>query len=151
MLFRSEHLKEKILREWKSKDLGPVDTFGGFQIKRNRTKRLLHIHQTLYTNKLLERLQMHQCHPTHLLIPACTVLKLDVHLLSKDEASLYRQIVGSALYLCNNTRLDIAYTAGQLARFTATPAEAHLHHVKQLLRYQHSNLFLARHWYVRSV
>ena len=133
--FKVDHIKNKILKEWKSKDLGPVDTFVGFQIKRNRSRRLLHIHQSLYTQKLLERLSMHQCHPTYLPIQAGTVLKPDKNLLGQDEASLYRQIVGSALYLANNTRLDIAYAVGQLARFMAQPAKSHLRCAKQLLRY----------------
>ncbi len=70
-------IKAQILEQWKSKDLGSVDTFVGFQIRRNRQRRSLHIHQTLYTTKLLDRLSMSNANPTYLPIPAGTVLKPD--------------------------------------------------------------------------
>ncbi len=131
-----DHIKTQILKEWKRKDFGPVDTFVGFQIKRNRTKRALHIHQSLYTKKLLERLAMNNCHPTYLPMPAGTVLKPDKdHLLDQGNSFVYRQIVGSALYLAINTCLDFSYAVGQLARFMAQPAETHLQYAKQLFRY----------------
>lgn len=129
-------IKAQILEQWKSKDLGPVDTFVGFQIQRNRQKRSLHIHQTLYITKLLNRLSMNKANPCYLPISAGTVLKPDKkNLLNRDETGLYRQIVGSAIYLANNTRPDISYAVGQLARFMATPAVIHIQHAKQLLRY----------------
>lgn len=52
-----------------------------------------------------------------------------------QEAKLYRTIVGSAIYLANNTRLDIAYAVGQLARFMASPKQRMLRLTKHLLRY----------------
>ena len=71
-----------------------------------------------------------------LLIPAGTVLKPDTeNTLEYDDATVYRQIVGSTIYLANCTRSDISYTVGQLARFMATPAESHYWLSKQLLRY----------------
>ncbi|KAI0999465.1 hypothetical protein K3495_g8733 [Podosphaera aphanis] len=80
---------------------------------------------------------MLNCNPTELSMPAGTVLKdADEHeLLDDDESGLYRQIVGSTIYLCNNTRPDIAYPVGQLARFMSKPGEPHLKMAKQLLRY----------------
>jgi len=54
---------------------------------------------------------------TSLLIPTGIVLKSvdKVELLLKsDEITLYRQIVGSVLYLSNNTRFDTSYVIGQL-------------------------------------
>jgi hypothetical protein len=39
----------------------------------------------------------------------------DKSLLEGDEITIYRQIVGSVLYLLNNTRPDMLYAIGQLA------------------------------------
>lgn len=129
-------IKGQILEQWKSKDLGPVDTFVGFQIQRNRQRRSLHIHQTLYITKLLDRLSMSKANLNYLPISAGTVLKPDEkNLLDQSKTGLYRQIVGSAIYLASNTRPDISYAVGQLARFMASPAEMHIQHAKQLLRY----------------
>jgi hypothetical protein len=56
-----------------------------------------------------------------------TVLKEieDDELLCDDNAALYRQIVGSTIYLSNGTRPDISYAVGQLARFMAKPKLTH--------------------------
>jgi hypothetical protein len=54
---------------------------------------------------------------------------------SKDQAAIYRTIVGSVIYLANYTRPDIVYTVRQLARMMARLNENHMLIVKQLLRY----------------
>ena len=133
--------KTRILREWRCKDLGPAEVFVGFQIDRDRTNRTLKLHQTMYTKKLLERLKMDNCNPTKLPIPAGTVLKADIESpLEYDDATVYRQIIGSTIYLSNCTRLDISYAVGQLARFMAAPGESHYRLSKQLLRYLNGTL-----------
>jgi hypothetical protein len=69
-------------------------------------------------------------------MPAGTVLKeTEVDLLTGDDIIVYCQVVGSVLYLANNTRPDIAYAVGQLARFMAKPAKIHYQHAHTLLRY----------------
>src|SRR5580693_7236174 len=98
-------MKAKILKQWKGKDLKAVDTFVGFQIVRNRKERTLTIHQSFYTTKLLERLGMDKSNPVALPIPTGTVLKsTDDDLLEGDDIIVYRQIVGSTIFLANNTR-----------------------------------------------
>jgi hypothetical protein len=75
---------------------------------------------------------------TSLSILAGIVLKSvdeDEFLLESDEVTLYRQIVGSVLYLLNNTRPDTSYAVGQLARFMSKPAIIYLRMCKHLLRY----------------
>jgi hypothetical protein len=54
---------------------------------------------------------------------------------SKDQAAIYRTIVGSVIYLANCTRPDITYIVRQLARMIARPNENYLSIAKQLLRY----------------
>ncbi|KAI0991198.1 hypothetical protein K3495_g16989, partial [Podosphaera aphanis] len=70
-------------------------------------------------------------------MPAGTILEEadESSLLEKEDKSLYQQIVGSGIYLSNNTRPDIAYCVGQLARFMSRPGGIHLKMAKQLLRY----------------
>jgi hypothetical protein len=74
---------------------------------------------------------------TSLLILTGIVLKLvdDDSLLEGDNITIYRQIVGSVLYLSNNTRPNTSYTIGQLARFISKPAAIYLQMYKQLLQY----------------
>jgi len=53
---------------------------------------------------------MDNCNPAKLLIPAGTVLKADIKSpLKYNNATIYRQIIGSIIYLLNYTRLDISY------------------------------------------
>jgi hypothetical protein len=84
---------------------------------------------------------MSNYNPRALPIAAGTVLKstehdLDqYHEVSKDQAAIYRTIVGSVIYLANCTRPDIVYTVRQLARMMARLNKNYLSIVKQLLRY----------------
>jgi len=95
----------------------------------------------MYTKKLLKRLKMDNCNSAKLPIPAGTVLKPDIEsLLEYDDATVYRQIIGSTIYLSNCTRPDISYAVGQLARFMAAPGESHYRLSKQLLRYLNGTL-----------
>lgn len=133
-------VKSDIMNKWSCKALGPVDTFVGIQVERNRQKRTLRIHQTAYTTKLIQRLGMEKSIPKDLPLPAGTVLspstKDDIHqTLKDDDICLYRQIVGSVLYISNGTRPDISYAVGQLARFMSDPDSNHLSMAKHLLRY----------------
>jgi hypothetical protein len=64
-----------------------------------------------------------------------SVNKDDESLLEGDEITIYRQIIGSVLYLSNNTRPDMLYAVGQLARFMSKPAAIYLQIYKQLLQY----------------
>jgi hypothetical protein len=66
----------------------------------------------MYTKKLLERLKMDNCNPVKLPIPTGTVLKPDIESLEYDDATVYRQIIGSTIYLLNCTRPDISYAVG---------------------------------------
>ncbi|KAI0993762.1 hypothetical protein K3495_g14422 [Podosphaera aphanis] len=137
-------VKSDIMNRWKCKALGPVDTFVGIRVERNRSQRTIRVHQTAYTRKLLQRLKMEKSIPKSFPLPAGTVLKSLTendpwYILEDEDASLYRQIVGSVLYLSNGTRPDISYAVGQLARFMSNPNSNHLSMAKHLLRYLNGN------------
>ncbi len=56
-------------------------------------------------------------------------------LLPEGDASKYRTMVGSLLYLATATRLDIAYAVAQLARRMTKPTSADMVGAKHVLRY----------------
>ena len=68
-------IKKKILDIWKGKDVGEVDIFVGFQVERDRAKRIFRLYQTLYITKLLQRLRMENSNLTKIFFSANTVLK----------------------------------------------------------------------------
>ena len=78
---------------------------------------------------------MDRANPLNLPILVGTILKSTNNniLLKGDDIYLYRQIIRSTIYLLNNTRPNITYTIGQLARFILVPIITHLQMVKQLL------------------
>jgi hypothetical protein len=140
--------KALIGNKWKHKDLGEAKLFVGFNIERNRSERTIKIHQTIYAQRILERFNLHQANSTNLPIPAGTVLKrldeynteVESHELEGKDIEVYRQIVGSLIYLSNGTRFDLGYAVGQLARHMANPLLLHLQHAKQVLRYLRGTL-----------
>jgi hypothetical protein len=82
---------------------------------------------------------MNNCNLTRLLIPASTVLQPDTEEpLNYNKATVYRQIIGSTIYLVNCTRPDISYAVRQLARFMATLRQTYYRLSKQLLQYLNS-------------
>jgi hypothetical protein len=147
--------KAEIAKRWKCKDLGPASTFVGYQIERDRSARTLTIHQTNYLIKLLERFRLNKANPTQLPLPSGTVLEGPSEIrelvdgkyqpLVPIEVALYRQIVGSLIYLSNGTRPDISYAVGQLARHMQDPRITHLRLAKQTLRYLNGT----RNWGIR--
>ncbi|KAI1002466.1 hypothetical protein K3495_g5735 [Podosphaera aphanis] len=132
-----DDIKHKIMKRWSCKNLGPVKTFVGFQIKRHRPNRSIFIHQEMYIRELLKRFGMKDCNGVSTPMVSGIVLKEHENdeLLDDDNAALYRHIVGSTIYLSNGTRPDVSYAVGQLARFMAKPRFSFLLHAKHLLRF----------------
>ncbi|KAI1004664.1 hypothetical protein K3495_g3545 [Podosphaera aphanis] len=112
----TDDIKQKIMKRWSCKNLGPVENFVDFQIKRDRPNRSIFIHQEMYVRKLHERLGMKDCNRVSKPPVSTTVLKEHENdeLLDDDNASLFRQIVRSTIYLANGTRPDVSYAVGQL-------------------------------------
>jgi hypothetical protein len=52
-----------------------------------------------------------------------------------SESWSYRSIIGMLLYLCTNTRPDIAFAVSQAARFSSAPKQSHATAVKTIVRY----------------
>lgn len=137
--------KSVISSRWKCKDLGAAGTFVGFQIMRDRAARRLTIHQSSYLAKLLKRFGLDKANPTKLPLPSGSTLTgpseindlLDGEYQPTEslEITVYRQIIGSLIYLANGTRPDICFAISQLARHMQDPRILHLRLAKQVLRY----------------
>lgn len=81
-----------------------------------------------------ERLQSLQCKPAKTPVASDAELIIEVDCPISD-IELYRSIVGSLLYLCNNSRPDLSFHVGLLSRYADKPAEIHLLTAKRILRY----------------
>jgi hypothetical protein len=80
---------------------------------------------------------MHNCKPTH--TPLATDGKLSLtagDLLSPDDATSYRNLVGALQYL-TLTQPHISYSVNKVCQFLHAPTTHHLYAVKRILCYLH--------------
>uniref|UniRef100_A0A2N9GF18 Reverse transcriptase Ty1/copia-type domain-containing protein n=1 Tax=Fagus sylvatica TaxID=28930 RepID=A0A2N9GF18_FAGSY len=83
-----------------------------------------------------------------------TPLELNVKLNATDgeplsDATLYRQLVGSFIYL-TVTRPDLAYAVHLVSQFMSTPRSTHYATVLRILRYIKGTLFYGLHFSTQS-
>jgi hypothetical protein len=116
-------------------ELGEVEAFLGLQIIRDRELKTIKISQGPYIERFLKG-------------RGWTNLKgvgspLDVHVrynpdlpeLDKNNKEEYLENVGSAQWVSNNTRPDVAYTANFLGRHRQRPTSQHMEQSKRMWRY----------------
>jgi len=94
---------------------------------------MIFISQKKYVQDILDRFQMKDCNPVS--TPTEFGLKLNKdHEEKKVDSTLYKQIVGSLMYL-TATRPDIMYSVSLISRYMENPTEIHLLAAKRILRY----------------
>ena len=63
----------------------------------------------------------------------------------KVDATLYRQLVGSLLYL-THSRPDLSFSVGRVARYMQNPHEIHYKAAKRILRYIRGTIQFGIHY-----
>lgn len=125
-------IKGELSSRFEMKDCGEANICLGLEINRCRNKSLS-LCQTRYAQKVLERFQMSECKPV------CTPMStsIDEQALEGDhmDPTLYRQAIGSLMYLMVGTRPDIAFAVGRLSQHMEKPSKRLWIFVKRLLRY----------------
>jgi hypothetical protein len=125
--------KHALASEFEMKHLAMMHYFLGLEVWQ-RTDEIFPS-QGKYTVEILKNFEMTDCKsmPT----PMVTNLK-KLSETSSDSSEidphLYRQLIGSLMYLVN-TRPDICYAASVLSQFMCQPRQTHWIAVKHLLRY----------------
>ena len=133
-----ERVKVSLKNMFKVSDMGLVDHYLGisFTHKQGGT---LHLTQTSYIEKLLDRFELTGARPAPTPILKSTLLK-SLQADADDEtipctSAPYRELIGSLLYLSLCTRPDIALAVTKLARFSCNPKPIHWNTAKTVLRY----------------
>jgi len=134
-------IKATLADAFEMSDLGELTTYLGLEISRERSRRLLTLHQTKYIDKILHRHGMQDARSS------LTPLDPNTHLVSTPKATttepnaksvdleLYQSAVGSLMYAMLGTRPDIAYAVGLVSQFNHSPQPEHWVAVKRIFRY----------------
>jgi hypothetical protein len=125
------HEKTNLKKKFEMTNLGFLHYFLGLQVL--QTKEGIFLSQSKYVCDLVCHFHMEDCKPTP--YPFQFGVKFVVTCTSpKVGATLYRQLVGSLLYL-THTRPDLSFLIGLVAQYMKTPHEIHWKAVKRILRY----------------
>ena len=119
--------------KFKIKDLGPLKWFLGIQF--DISENVVSMNQSLYAQNILDRFNMSNCSPRTLPCDPSvyTLLKEESEPLA--DATKYRELVGSLIYLMTGTRPDLAFVVTLLSRFMHKPTEMHMKIATGVLRY----------------
>ena len=130
-------IRNKLHNEFEMTDLGPLSSFLGLEIKRNRRERTLHLSQSKYIQKILQLHRLDLCNPA--LTPADPHLRLEKSRPDFEatlyERKRYQSAVGSLMYAMLGTRPDIAYVVAIVSQFSINPDASHWTAVKRIFRY----------------
>jgi hypothetical protein len=119
--------------EFALKDLGDLHYFLGIEV--SHTKEGIYLSQKKYTVDVLQRARMTTCKLVN--TPLSCSSKLSAHdgeILSSEDATRYRNIVGALQYL-TLTRSDIAFTVNKVCQYLHAPTTIHWTAVKRILRF----------------
>jgi hypothetical protein len=126
-----KEFKKSMMIEFEMSDLGVMHYFIGIKVVQSVNGIL--ISQKKYVQDILDRFQMKDCN--HVGTPTKFGLKLNKdHERKKVDSTLYKQIVGSLMYL-TVTRPNIMYYVSLINSYMENPTEMHLLAAKRILRY----------------
>ena len=135
-----QKLKKALKNEYKISDGGAIKYCLGWEIKRDRKKRLLSINQEQYVLDSLKRFGFEGLTPAK--TPACphTIMSEKMCPATDEERRQMKGIpylaaLGTLLYLATSTRPDIAFAVSELARFAKNPGLDHWMGIKRVFRY----------------
>jgi hypothetical protein len=122
------------------KDLGALHYFLGIEVKKVHDEIILS--QEKYANDLLHRINMQICKTFNTPLSVSDKLSLtDGEVLSGDDSTRYRSIVGSLQYI-TLTRPDIAFSVNKVCQFLHAPTTVHWTAIKRILRYLRGTISL---------
>ena len=126
-------IKLALSKRFKMKDIGKLTWFLGIEF--NITNDSITMNQSKYAEKLLSKFKMDNCNPKSL--PCDPGINKPNNSVSEvlPDAKLFREIVGSLIYLMTCTRPDLCYSVSKLSQKLSKPTTADLSMSKFVLKY----------------
>lgn len=124
-------MKEMLAEKFKMKDLGELKHFLGIDF--NQSDGCVKMTQEKYTNKILQRFNMQDCRTRE--TPCEQKLEYTENAVKVKDVRMYREAVGSLIYLIICTRPDLSFVVSRLSQYFAEPTEEQWVTVKHVLRY----------------
>ena len=128
-----EDVKSALTKNFKTKDFGIFSELIGMQFVFDKNE--VKIHQSKYAEKVLTRFNMTDCNVKSL---PCDPSFVKIYLADYKtfyDNKLYRQILGSLVYLMSCTRPDLCCIVAKLSENLDKPTVAHYNACKHVLRY----------------
>ena len=124
-------IKRILTDRFKMKDLGKLNNFLGIDF--NQSDGQITMSQQRYVNKILSRFQMQDCRSRE--TPCESKLDYSENAEKMKNPRMYREAVGSLIYLSTCTRPDLSFVDSELYQHFAEPSEEHWRNVKPVFRY----------------
>ena len=124
-------VKLKLCQKYELKDLGGLKYFLGVEVDSTNTS--LWLGQPIYIDTLLDRFNMKNCKPVT--TPFDYNDRKNDQESSKFDVKVYKQAVGSLIYLSVRTRPDISFSVNRAAQNAENPTENDWSRVKRIFRY----------------
>jgi hypothetical protein len=137
--------KERIRAQYKIKDLGNCEWVFNMKLDRNRTLRQMTISQEAYITKMVEEFGFNGNHreittPYRLVDlnkPSTheATRNIEEMPLNAQQQTEYRAKINSVAFAARNTRIDLLFITGRLARDQCAPQVKHMNEINRVLRY----------------
>ena len=127
------NVKISLNNKFKMRDLGKLHWFLGFEFKFDQSS--VSMNQSKYLEKVLEKFQMSNCNPKS--VPCDLSFLKSNSFESKElaDAKLYREIVGSLIYVMTGTRPDLCFAVTKLSQHMSEPTKEDFNLAKYVLKY----------------
>jgi len=134
------------------KNMGEAKIYLGLEIKRDRQKGSISLHQSKYTKKILDKYRpgIKPITNPEKAIPVSLGQRIEAYTEKQDPeiTHRYQQEIGAVIYLSIKTRPDIAYAVGLLSRYMSNPGPEHLQALDKLWIYLALTPDLGLHYYL---
>ncbi|XP_047482942.1 uncharacterized mitochondrial protein AtMg00810-like [Penaeus chinensis] len=125
--------KKSLCQKFRMTDLGKLNWFLGMSFVTG--KDYIEVNQTKYVEKILDRFNMSDCYARNIPCDPSIVNTSTVESNELINATLYREVVGSLIYIMTGTRPDLCYVVSKLSQYMSKPTKAQLNSAKQVLKY----------------